>query len=307
MPSLRFIPKILIISVSLLWAVDAAAEDGDLFTTLSRELERELSDEIHFLADSTCSGREFGTGGDSGAAFYIYRQLADSGYDTSVQTFSTGQRAGHNIVAVSRGFHSSYIVVGAYFDGIGIIDGVRYPGADTNASGVSAMLALARHFSRRAPAGTGFIFVAFDGHDADLAGSREFIRKYALNYNIRLMVNLDTMGSSLSPVLRQKPDYLLALGGRPHAESLEWANRTVGLHLSYDYYGNRGFTDLFYLRTGDQKWFLERGIPSVMFTSGITMHTNKPTDTADTIDYPLLVRRVRMIAGWLASMPISPK
>lgn len=302
MPSLKFAPKILLIFAALLWAGSAAAKGGDLFTTLSRDLERELEDEVHFLAGSTCAGREFGTGGGSGAAFYIYRQLSDAGYDTAFQAFSAGSRRGHNIVAVTPGFHSRYIVVGAYFDGIGVIDGVRYPGADTNASGVSAMLALARHFKTRVPAGTGLIFVAFDGHDADLAGSREFLRKYALNYNITLMVNLDTIGSSHAPVLRQKPGYLLALGGGPHAESLEWANRTVGLHLSYDYYGNSGFTDLFYLRTGDQKWFIERGIPSVMFTSGVTAHTNKPTDTADTLDYPLLVRRVRMIAGWLASM-----
>ena len=55
----------------------------------------------------------------------------------------------------------------------------------------------------------------------------------------------------------------------------------------------------FYQRAGDQRSYLEAGIPAVMFTSGITEHTNKISDTPETLDYGLLARRIDLIAAWL--------
>ena len=52
----------------------------------------------------------------------------------------------------------------------------------------------------------------------------------------------------------------------------------------------------------DQRWFLERGIPSVMFTSGITMDTNKTTDIVDNLDIQVLNKRVSFIFRWLAEL-----
>jgi hypothetical protein len=45
--------------------------------------------------------------------------------------------------------------------------------------------------------------------------------------------------------------------------------------------------------------FLEHGIPAVMFTSGITMLNNKPGDSPDTLDYPVLMKRIRLIFYYL--------
>ena len=81
--------------------------------------------------------------------------------------------------------------------------------------------------------------------------------------------------------------------------ALEAANRGPRLDLSYDYYGSEAFTDVFYRRISDQRWFLEAGIPAVMFTSGITEHTNKTSDTPATLDFELLSRRISLIADWI--------
>lgn len=273
---------------------------ADLRSSRTAEVAAELNAEVRFLADSVLFGREFGKGGDTGAAFYLFKELKAAGYSVEFQKFRAGGRIGRNVVARTPGIYESYILVGAYLDGLGVIDDVRYPGADTNASGVVGLLALARHFAGSARGPVGLIFVAFDGHGADMAGSSAFAEEY--DYKVDLMVNLDTIGSSLEPPVKQRLSYLIALGGESYAEGLEWANRTVGLQLSYDYYGNKGFTDLFYQRTGDQKWFLQKGVPCVMFTSGVTMNTNKPADLPSTLDYPLMVKRLRVIAGWLQSL-----
>ena len=38
-----------------------------------------------------------------------------------------------------------------------------------------------------------------------------------------------------------------------------------------------------------------------MFTSGITMNTNKPADTPETLDYAILKRRILLIYYFLVS------
>ena len=259
----------------------------------------ELRAEVEFLCDSLCAGRGFGTVGAQAATLYLLRQLRDAGLRTTVQSFAAGGRVGHNVVAVTPGWFRRYIVVGAYFDGLGTLDGRIYPGADANASGVAALLSLARELPAVCRGLVGLVFVAFDGHAADLAGAQAFLERYGSVYPPVLMVNLDLLGSSLAPVSPSRPDYLIALGGGPYRWALESAARGPRIDLTYDYYGSEAFTEIFYRRVSDQRCFLEAGIPAVMFTSGITEHTNQVTDTPATLDYELLRRRIDLIAAWL--------
>ena len=271
----------------------------DVASAQVADRETELRAEVEFLCDSLCAGRAFGTAGAQASTLYLLRQLRDAGLRTTVQSFSAGGRIGHNVVAVTPGWYRRYIVVGAYFDAIGTLEGRIYPGADANASGVAALLALARELPACCHGEVGLVFVAFDGHAADLSGARAFLERYRPVYPPVLMVNLDLLGSSLAPIRSGHPDYLIALGGSPYRFALESANRGPRLDLAYDYYGSESFTDVFYRRVSDQRWFLEAGIPAVMFTSGITQHTNKVTDTPATLDYGLLDRRIGLIAAWL--------
>lgn len=259
----------------------------------------ELRAEVEFFCDSLCAGRGFGTAGAQGATLYLLRQLRNAGLRTTVQSFSAGERVGHNVVAVTPGWFRRYIVVGAYFDGLGMLEGRLYPGADANASGVAALLALARELPEVCRGDVGLVFVGFDGHAADLSGASAFLAQYRSVYPPVLMVNLDLLGSSLAPVSPSRPDYLIALGGGPYRWALESAARGPRIDLTYDYYGSEAFTDIFYRRVSDQRCFLEAGIPAVMFTSGITQHTNQVTDTPATLDYDLLRRRIDLIATWL--------
>ena len=262
----------------------------------------QLREELAYLTDSLAAGRGFGSAGAQQVTFYLLRQMRSEGLRTTVQAFGHGGRTGHNVVAVTPGWFRRYIVIGAYYDGLGTLNGEVYPGADSNASGVAALLSLSRSLPELCTGDTGLIFVAFDGHNASMSGSQAFLAKYRFEYPICQMVNLDIIGSSLVPVREGRPDYLIVLGGAPYRFSLDRANRESGLDLSYDYYGSPAFTDLFYRKISDQKWFLEAGIPSVMFTSGITMNTNKSTDTVSRLDLPVLSRRISLIGRWVASM-----
>ena len=217
---------------------------------------------------------------------------------------------GRNVIGLLHGTArpSRYVVVMAHYDNLGVLNGTLYPGADSNASGVAALLQLARMFRHMNDCGksyaTGLLFVGLDAKEKDLAGADalwNLLEQFHLD--ISLVVNLDQLGATLAPLTPGHPHYLMMLseeaGG--HRSTLESVNRGqhIGLELAYDYYGSKDFTKLFYRRICDQRVFLEHGIPAVMFTSGITLNNNKPADTAASLDYTVLRKRIQLIFYYL--------
>ena len=284
-----------LLSFFLLSALNLAAEIPDTDND-------HLRDEIAFLTDSLCGGRATGSPGCQNAAFFLLRSFKSTGLNTIVQSIDCYGNVGHNVIGITPGWYRRYIVVGAYYDGLGTLGGEIYPGADSNASAVAALLELTRSLPSLCKREVGIIFVAFDAHNAGLQGSKAFLDRYYGKCRMDLMVNLDILASVDVPLHKNRPDYLIALGGASHIFSMDNANRGLGLDLGFDYYGSSNFTELFYRKVSDQRWFLEKGIPSVMFTSGITMRTNKTSDTADSLDIDMLSRRISFIARWISYM-----
>ena len=284
---------------------------------------------VEFLSDTLWHGRGTGSRGAVEAAFWIERQFRAWGLvpfgNSYVRSFrASGGRVGHNVVGLlhGTGSHSAgkgYIIVGAHYDNIGVLGGKIYPGADSNASGVVSMTMLARMFHTMVSLGKDYgrsvIFVAFDAKELSMGGSDAFARMLVRGElkdprtgrtlgkgDIFMMVNIDQIGSSLAPLKSGRKDYMLMLCGRnTHLSStMNACNSRTGLDLAYDYYGSRDFTKVFYEKINDQRAFLERGIPSVLLTSGITMLNNKVSDDAGTLDYPVLQKRVVLIFNWLS-------
>ena len=65
-------------------------------------------------------------------------------------------------------------MITAHYDHLGMRDGVLYPGADDNASGVAALLAAARYFAANPPRHP-MMFAALDGEEDGLRGARALI------------------------------------------------------------------------------------------------------------------------------------
>ena len=290
-----------------------------------------LTKTVAYLTDTLCAGRRTGTPGGLRAATWISGRFREAGLqpfadkgDSYLLPFTTSNGASaYNIAGMIPGRSDKWVVVGAHFDHLGTLDGTMYPGADKNASGVAALLSLSDMFKKMRDLGKiynkGLIFVAFDGKEMNLAGSQAFVSDLSGGRlispasgqpirpaDISLMVNLDQLGSTLSPAESGREDYLIALTGgtgTSHLALLKAINdhENLTLELLPDYYGSADFTRIFYSRISDQKAFIEARIPAVMFTSGITMNSNKPTDTAKTLSYPILRRRVLLIYYFLAN------
>lgn len=292
--------------------------------------EERLRSGVEFLCDSLCQGRGIGTPGNVEAGFWIARRMEQAGLmpfgGKWSQSFRVDGLAGHNIIGFypgeNTGPDAKYIIIAAHYDNFGVIKDNWYPGADSNASGVVALLSLADMLERMKDLGRRFgksvIFVAFDGTVRNNAGAKKLVSqlnlgnlkdpvtgKYIYMKDIGTMVNLDILGSSNPPSKSLREDYLLMLSGRQLVSQLITANYNpgLGLDLCFDYFGSADFTRAFYRHIGDQKFFLDYpSIRTVLFTSGITMNTNRQTDTTETLDYPVLRRRILLIYYWLCSI-----
>lgn len=287
--------------------------------------EDKLVSQLTFLTDSICAGRATASPGAAEAAFWISRQYRmmrleplGAGYSHS---FRTGDRYGHNIVGMVPASVPSddYIIIMAHYDHLGVLGGRFYPGADSNASGVVAMLSLAHIQASLSALGrastANIIYVAVDAKQRSMAGSEALYDELAgglmrnprsgaliTPQKIQLVVNLDIIGSSLAPVTKGREDFLIMLGGDDRLRrSLADANYRAGtfMGLSYDYYGSKGYTDMFLNRVSDQRVFIEHGVNSVMFTSGITMRTNKTDDNVSSLNIPVFRKRILLIQSWL--------
>lgn len=257
------------------------------------------------LCDSLCTGRKSGTQGASMAASLIRSRFEEAGFQPYggewYHDFSLADSlSGRNVVGYIPGTSGRYIVLGAYYDGLGTIDGMLYPGADANVSGVVALELVA--FLLRRDIRDGVIVVAFDAHHNNYAGARAFWRELSgVGVKPRLMVNIDTIGSTLAPVRPRRPRSLIVLGGKKYRSVLEASSKLGSIDLHFDYYGSERFTRLFYSKLGEHSVFLERGVPAVLFTSGVTFNTNKPTDVPQSLDLEALRSRILCIARFVSS------
>lgn len=322
--------------IAMLSGFSAAAQNSRLTmhkparNLISKE---QIGREVAFLADSLCQGRATGTKGAAEAGSWVARKFTaiglkkiDGSWGQSLIT-ENGTK-GHNIIGFLPGSDKShpdkYIVVGAHYDHLGHTDGRMYPGADANASGVVAMTSVADMLTMTRSIGRSYscniIFVAFDAKEMNMAGSQKLWEMIATGgmtdpvsgkkitkEKIAFMVNIDQIGSTLSPVNKDREDYLLMLGTHSLPASkrmnLEACNmlHNINLDLCLSYYGSKTFTDVFY-KLSDQKVFVENRIPAVFFTSGITMNTNKTRDVVENLNISVLEKRIRLIYYWIESM-----
>ncbi len=293
--------------------------------------ESKLEQQVKFYCDSLMEGRATGTRGGTEAAFALVRKFRDSGLlplgKEYVHSFATedSTRIGHNVIGMLPGskkaWADSYIIVGTHYDNLGILDGKVYPGADSNASGIVAMTSLVDMFSSMRALGkvygSNIIFVAFDAKQLSMAGAYDFWNELSSGIlrnpvsgkritpdNIKAMVNIDQIGSTLAPLRPGKKEFIIMLGAKSlpekYRDMLTTCNRfyNIDLQLSNSYYGSENFTRLFYTLS-NQRPFVENKIPAVMFTSGITMNTNKTYDTPETLDYGVMRSRIILIYHWI--------
>jgi Zn-dependent M28 family amino/carboxypeptidase len=258
-----------------------------------------LMDVVRRLSSPEFEGRAMGTRGGARARAFIARRFQEMDLtplgrdgtffqpvdaaiarsnDAPVRSRDLGAANVLGLVkGTRRGSHA--IAVSAHYDHLGIVDGVLYPGADDNASGVAVLLAAALHFEKYQPRHD-FVFVAFDGEELNLAGSNAFVAHPPIPIErIRLVVNLDM-------VARGERREIFAAGTSHHPTLrpvLDDVRRRAPVRLLFGH-DRAGESQDDWTQDSDHWPFHKAGVPFVYF--GVEDHGDyhRPTDTADRID-----------------------
>jgi Zn-dependent M28 family amino/carboxypeptidase len=227
-----------------------------------------------------------------------------------------------NVIGMIRGSdparRDDAIVIGAHMDHLGRSGDRMYPGADDNASGVAALLEIARAFaaSGRAPRRT-VIFAFWTGEEEGHLGSAHYVRnpvwpleRTTVYLNLDMIAHPWTTGelrTLVSDAKLEKGDEFLArvtpadfmeLGvpdsARDLAPVLFRAARATGLALHLDWTdGTNGGSDY--------RAFARKGRPFVRFFGNYFDGYHEPTDTVEKLD-PVQVRKMARLAlasAWL--------
>lgn len=195
------------------------------------------------------------------------------------------------------------VVVCGHYDHDGILpDGTFFPGADDNGSGTVAVIELARAFSKAKKDGKGpersILFIGLAAEEKGLLGSDYYVRHPLLPLaNTVACVNIDMIGRIDDKHLNGDHNYIHVIGTSKLSTDLkpivESANKDIQTKLDYDYDHPEEPMRLYY--RSDHYNFAKNGIPSLFFFSGLHPHYHTPEDTVDKIDFPMMVKREKLI------------
>lgn len=308
--------KTVICLLFALFPMVAAGEDFRKYEGLLTE--RSLRNVVSFMADDQNTGRASGTPGNLRAGQFIISRFRRLGLIPFNWSYTSSFRYRDSLILRNiAGFipasvpSGEYIIVTAHYDHLGEIKGTVYNGADDNASGVAALLGLAEIYSRMKAEGKGpkknILFVALDGKELNLAGSRHFVKHLPVPAGkVAAVINMDILGTDLVPTGRNR-EYLMAIdGGSMPAMCRRQLTRLCSrkpytMDISFDFYGSDAFTAMVYAN-GDHAPFAKAGMPTIFFTSGFHQHTLKASDDTEIIDFPLLRKRIIVIFNYINNL-----
>ncbi len=163
-----------------------------------------LRADITTLSSADFEGRKTGTAGERKTIDYIVGQYKAAGLDSVSgkyeQAFRVSGVSGSNTVAMLAGSDSvlkdEVIMVGAHHDHMGKTTTGHYPGADDNASGVSAVVALGRAFAKcRGEIKRTIVFMTYGGEEQGVYGSYYYTKVPLFPMaKTMYMVNHDMLG-----------------------------------------------------------------------------------------------------------------
>lgn len=203
------------------------------------------------MASDELLGREAGSDGIEKAAVYLEKQMKANGVQPYFKTYrdtfefqdTRAAKEGEipktvkafNVVGVVEGndpkLKNEFILLGAHYDHIGfgkVVNGDSIAnGANDNAAGTSAVLALANYFAKNKSNKRSIVFALFSSEEKGLLGSKHLAEKLKEEkFNLYAMVNFEMIG-----VPMKDRDYEAYLTGFEASNMADKINEYAGSKL----------------------------------------------------------------------------
>jgi len=171
----------------------------------------EIKEMVSYLASDDLKGRATGTSGIDSAATFIENQFKTFGVKPYFETFRDTFKVkdsinAFNIVGFLEGndktLKNEVVLIGAHYDHIGFGKTVETDsianGANDNATGTAAVMAMAKYFAAKKNNKRSLVFVLFSAEEMGLLGSRHLAEKLKNeNLNLYTVVNFEMIGVPL--------------------------------------------------------------------------------------------------------------
>lgn len=286
--------EILILSACCCSQVYAKCEQRQSYGLLNETV---LINDLAILSSEQMSGRKTGTIGSVKAKRFIQARFKKIGlahfpeHSEFIQPFTfsrySSENQGFNVVGWLKGtqFFQQFIVVTAHYDHLGTKGRHVYYGADDNASGVAALLAVATKVAELGLAHS-VIFLATDAEEKGLYGAKAFIKNLPVDKNaILLNINLDMLGDG------GRSNRLYATfsrGDEQLAELVEKVADTAGLCLLNSHRKSQGFSpskeQVNWRKASDHGAFSKVDIPYIFVGVGVHKRYHTPKDNFENIN-----------------------
>lgn len=237
--------------------------------------------------------------GHARAQEYVRRVLDP----TDEQKFEIDGFSGRNLIRKCPG-DDPPIILGAHYDAV-----PGTPGADDNASGVAALLSIARHARPK----RAVWFAAFDLEEWGMFGGRALAR--SLTEPIELMISLEMLGFTserqsypfpLGFFYPKRGDYIGLVGNGRARRASRRLQAALEPHVPVQrlIVPMKGYL-IPETRLSDHSPFWDEGHPAVMLTDTAWLRNpnyHQPTDTRDTLDLAFMEKIVRALIEYLNSV-----
>lgn len=292
-------------------------------TDIQRALEQELRVHVQQLAGRIGERNLSRYKQLVAAAEYIRNTLAGSGYEVRRHVYEAMGKGCENLEAEVRGTTEpdDILLVGAHYDSV-----VGCPGANDNASGVAAMLALAGAVVQSKPSCT-LRFVAFTNEEPPYfqtrhMGSRLYARRCReRGERIILMLSLETIGYySNEPKSQGYPfpigffypstgNFIAFVSNTENAPWVKHLLTTFRSHAKFPSQGGALWEWIPGVAWSDHWSFWQEGYPAVMVTDTAPNrypYYHTASDTPDRVDYPRMARVVSGLRDVILNIAKSP-
>lgn len=199
----------------------------------------ELKETVSYLASDELKGRDTGSEGIEKAAVYIENKLKSYNvkpyFETYRDNYDAKGRKAFNVIGFIEGsdpqLKNEVIILGAHYDHVGVIKPVDNDsianGANDDATGTAAVLAMARYFATKKNNKRSIMFTLYSAEEMGLLGSKHLAEKLKENnVNVYTMINFEMIG-----VPMMDKDYYAYFTGYDLSNMAPKLNEYVGYNL----------------------------------------------------------------------------